>query len=419
MKFQNAIVVVIVLGSIAAGASWGAGKWLEKSAAPIDTIVVTEQTLDRHVSAEGYLKAEKATPLLAPRGWKPYKIAWLVPDGSRVKSGDIVVRFNQDELTRELANGRDDRDSAEARISSQRIRSATSNKTRIQAARLAEIDLKTARLRAKDESSELFSRNEIIKSQIDGQLSEAKVNHANTTSRVDRKISGSTKKLIELERKRALLTIQQAQDGLARMEILAPHDGIFVYKNSEMKLGDRLYGGQTIGELPLVDKMEAEVFVVEADAMGLETGKEAILFLESHPSKKYKATIKKVASLAQPRQEDTPTQYFAVTLELESTDAAVMKPGQRVRATISLESKQAILLPRQCVFNVDNEWIVYKQERGEFTAQKVVLGSGTPGRIEIKEGIAVGDIITTRDPHASSSDEDPEAGKDEKATDAP
>ncbi len=63
------------------------------------------------------------------------------------------------------------------------------------------------------------------------------------------------------EEKAAELKIKQAASGLERMEVVAPHDGIFVYARSEQKAGDMVYPGRPLGRLPLVETMEAEVFV--------------------------------------------------------------------------------------------------------------------------------------------------------------
>src|SRR4051812_6154223 len=49
----------------------------------------------RRVTAEGNLKAVKATPLTAPMDTPgAMKIAWIADDGSVVKNGDVVVRFD-------------------------------------------------------------------------------------------------------------------------------------------------------------------------------------------------------------------------------------------------------------------------------------------------------------------------------------
>ena len=60
--------------------------------------------------------------------------------------------------------------------------------------------------------------------------------------------------------------------------------------------------------------------------------------------------------------------YFGVTIALDATDTTIMKPGQRVRATLVLDQEDAIVVPRQAVFEKDGKPIVYKQSDTGFTA---------------------------------------------------
>ncbi len=374
----------------------------------IETLVVTRESFERIVPAEGYLKAEKATPVTAPPGRKPLKIAWIKENGSPVKEGEVVVRFDRTQFERDLADGKSDEEVAEAKLSSERVQSTTTRTSRDRKATLARMDLEVTKARADEGSEAIYSRNEILNSRIDGQLSEARVEHSGKGNRIDRSISRKKIELLALQKKAAGLKIANASSGLQRMEVTAPHDGIFVYHRSEQKAGDVVWPGRPIGRLPLVDTMEAEVFVLEADAMGLKPDIPASLFLESHGAKAFEAKIKKVDALAKRRQDEVPIQYFAVTLAIAETDTALMKPGQRVRASLLIAAIDAIVVPRQCVFDLDGGIVVYRKAAGSFEAVKVKLGPGTPGRVVIEEGLAAGDVIAAQNPFDVAGDDDKE-----------
>lgn len=401
---------VAVAAMLAAGAL-GLATYLRTSEPEgklIHSLVVQSDHFVREVQAEGYLQAEQATPITTPPGRRPLKIAWLQKNGQPVRAGDVVVRFDQEQLRRSLADGQDDLAIANAKLATERMQTSASVSDRQRKAEMAQMDLAQAKDRASSQDDEIFSRNELIGSQIDGKLSEARVSHANKASRVDKAISGSKLELLALERQAANIAIDIAQKGLERMEVTAPHDGIFVYEDSDLKIGDSIYPRQTVGKLPLIDKMEAEVFVLEADARGLEVGKKATVVLEAHRDIEFSATIKSVATLAKPRQRDVPIQYFAVILELEKTDTTVMKPGQRVNATLSLDSVDALVVPRQCIFTVDGDFIAYRLSQGHYEPVSVTLGTGTPGRVVIEKGLMAGDIIATQDPFAAAQSSDGE-----------
>jgi hypothetical protein len=414
VKIAVALVVAITAAGAALGMSWLAG---EKSA-PREVLTVEKKSFKREVPADGTLKAEKATPVTSPPGRERLKIAWIKENGSAVKKGEVVVRFARDEFEKNLADGKSDLGVARAKLKGERVKLKQAASARERAAHNAEIDLGISRQRSTEqEGLGIFSQNEIVQSRIDGELSEARVKHARKAGSIDSSISRSKLQLLELESKKAQIAISIAEKGLERMEVTAPHDGIFVYEWPGLKSGDLIYPGMSFANLPLVDKMEAEVFVLEADAMGLEEGKPATVVIESQPHKRYAAKIKKVDKIAKRRQRDVPIQYFAVTLELETTDPAVMKPGQRVRASLELDSADSIVVPRHCIFTVDGDSIAYRLEQGEFVAVEVKLGAGTPGLVVVEEGLSEGDAIATRDPFAADKqdkEEDSETPSAEK-----
>ena len=59
----------------------------------VPTAVVVKEKFVRRITAEGNLKAVNATPITPPppRGRpRPMKIAWMAPDGSRIRSTAVV-----------------------------------------------------------------------------------------------------------------------------------------------------------------------------------------------------------------------------------------------------------------------------------------------------------------------------------------
>jgi hypothetical protein len=112
----------------------------------------------------------------------------------------------------------------------------------------------------------------------------------------------------------------------------------------------------------------------------------------------YGGKIRLVDKLAQPRQPGSPVQYFGVAIALDQTDRDVMKPGQRVRATLVLDQANAIVVPRQAVIDKDGKTIVYRKAAAGFVPVTVELGAATSGRVVIAKGLAAGDVIALRDP---------------------
>jgi len=199
--------------------------------------------------------------------------------------------------------------------------------------------------------------------------------------------------------------VDHAREALAHLEVHAPADGILVWQRDDHgdlpRFGGQVFPDQQLGEIPALDTMEAELFVLEVDGSGLDEGQPADVIVESHPDARYHGAIRRVDKLAKPRELWVPVQYFSVVIALDHTDRAVMKPGQRVHATLELARQDALVVPRQAVFEKDGKAIVYRRGDHGFAPVAVELGAATPGRVAITAGLVAGDAIALRDPQGT------------------
>jgi HlyD family secretion protein len=398
---------IATIGVLAAagGAAWYVMR-RDPVRASVPTFAVVETSFVRRVTAEGNLRAVKATPVTAPQGWRGgrKKIAWLAPDGSQVAEGDVVVKFDATEFEKTLRDGRTDLDTASARLAQERIKAGSSLEGRKISAELSEQELEQQqRFQSKDE--QIYSRHQIIESEVDQTLAGAKRDHAVSATEVERRVTSSQSAVLGVQRKKAELAISHAKAQLAELEIRAPHAGLLVltrnWKGEPPKIGDQLWPGQEVAEIPLLDAMEAAVFVLEVDGSGLREGQPAELRIESRPEASYSGKIRLVDKLAKPRRDGSPVQYFEVTVALDRTEPEVMKPGQRVRAVLVLDEENALVVPRQAVFAKDDKSFVYRKAAHGFETVDVELGAATAGRVVVKSGLAAGDVIALRDPTRS------------------
>jgi HlyD family secretion protein len=367
------------------------------------------------VPAQGNLRSVRATPVSVPSGVPgPFRIAWLAPDGARVRAGEVVVRFDSTELVKELADARDDGQSSRLKIGKQEVQGQAELEKLDRDARLAREELEAARQFQKKDDT-IYSRHEIIESDIDRELARDKEEHARDARRTRQKLDATELQLLAIERRRAELKRSQAEQGLRSLEVTAPHDGVLIlkrdFRGDPVRVGDSVWNGQPLAEIPDLAEMEAEVFVLEADAGGLAPGRRAAVVLESQPDVSWPAEIRRVDPLAKPRLRGSPVQYFAVVLKLARTDPQVMKPGQRVRATLFLEEKQdALAVPRQAVFEQDGKKIVYLRRGGTFEPVEVTLGPSSMGRVVLEKGVEPGDEVALVDPTRPREEPVDEAG---------
>jgi hypothetical protein len=398
-----------------------AGSWSDRGTS-IPVFRAERAPFELRVPAQGNLRAVRATPVSVPAGAPgPFRIAWMAPDGARVRTGEVVVRFDSTELVKELADSRDDGESTGLKIGKQKVQSRTEIDKLDSDAGLARQELETAsQFQKKDEV--VFSRHEIIESEIDRDLAKEKEGHARDARRTQETLGATELDLLGIERRKAEIKRIQAEQGLSALEVTAPYDGVLILKRNfrgePVRVGDTVWNGQPLAEIPNLTEMEAEVFVLEADAGGLAPGKRATVILESRPDVAYPAEIRRVDPLAKPRLRGSPVQYFAVTLKLAETDPKLMKPGQRVRATLFLEErKETIAVPRQAVFDQEEKKIVYRRRGATFEPVEVTLGPSGMGRVVLEKGIEPGDEVALVDPTRPRNE--PEEEGEEGSSSAP
>lgn len=372
-------------------------------AATVATIEVERGTFVREVRAEGTLKSVQATPIVVPpASGRPQRVAFVARDGAPVKAGEVVVRFDPHETEKEAADGRADLRAAASKIDKTKAEAKKTRQGHGLDRALAEEELERARTFALFDE-EIFSRHEIIESELDRELYEKKLAAVSGKLDASGRLAATDLALGRIEAGKARFKVTEAEKGLKQLQIEAPHDGLLVlerkWSGEPTYVGDTLWPGQKVAEIPDLSRLEARVHVLEADAAGLKPGLAAQVFIEGRAGPGYPAKVSRVEPVAKPKSSQSPVKYFETTLTLERTDPGLMRPGQRVQAEIRLEEvPDVIAIPRAALFEEDGRRLVYRQSSPRFTPVEVVVGPSSASRVVIEKGLAPGDRIALRDP---------------------
>lgn len=375
----------------------------------IATFKVEPMTFARRVTAEGTLKAVNATSVtVSNNATAPMKVAWVADDGALLRKGDPIVRFDATDFENLFLLGTEDRTNATNRLTKASAEASATRANLGRDAALAQSDVEAAS-RFRFDDAEIFALYERIEAEVDQELAGRRKQHAHEVLGVRESLSRVERELIAIDDRKAGLKIEQAEDGLEALEVTAPHDGILVLnrigRGEVPRIGDMMWRGQTVGEIPDLREMEADVFVLEADAAGLATDQKATLFLEADQSRKFTGKIKAVDKVARPRIFRQPVQYFGVKVALDTTDTKLMKPGARVRAILEIETQaDAVAIPRQALFEKEGKKLVYRKNGERFEPVEVTIGSSTAGRIVVTNGLSRGDEIALQDPTTSQAE---------------
>jgi RND family efflux transporter MFP subunit len=344
----------------------------------------------------------------------PFTLSWLVEDGTVVAEDEIIARFDASQLEKDREDGLSDQRISDHRIVSARTSREVNEGKLERDADVAERELDVAQ-EFQSSDHELYSKIEIIESQIDTELARTRSEHARESRNIQAELSQAEIDLLAIERRKADIKVEQAGEGLAALEVRAPHGGIVMldrdWRGNPVRVGDTVWPGRPLARIPDLAEMQAEVYVLEADAGDLEAGLQATVWLEAHPAEAHPAAVEKIDPMAGRRNRRVPVQYFRTVLTLEETDTEVMKPGARVRAEITIaDLDEAITVPRQAVCSVDGASVVYRWSRRGFEPVEVELGPAALGRVVIADGLEAGDRVALRDPTASGEEDGGDRG---------
>lgn len=371
--------------------------------AEVLTLEVTSQDFVYSVPAKGELISAESVSINAPSGNRgQLTLAWMAEENSRVKAGEVVARFDgtEHELEKqraelnlqktELTKNITERDLTLGQFSISQ-QAGTVSQEREMVERFSVDDLT------------VYSKNEIIDQLLSKEYLAAQSMYL-AWREVSQKTQGSAQlELLGLEGKNYQDAINLSEGALDNLEVVAPADGILIHEKNwrgeKVRVGQSMWPGSKLASIPSLTDLQAKLYVLETEAAGVEVGLPAQIVLDAYVDREINGKVVSVANIATQRNNSNPTKYFEVIVELETSDPAFMRPGQRLEGSISIANKQDVIgIPRQALFRDDREYWVYKREAGGFIRQPVSVGLRSLTRAEITQGLSPGDEVALTQP---------------------
>ena len=337
-----------------------------------------------------------------------FTIAWMIPEYSEVKAGDTVVRFDDADMVqvrdRSLLQLERQQSSIDGFINSsfgERIQLGHED-IRVD----GEIDIAAIYTLLDDE---VFSRNELIDQVgnleylrqlgefVQWQIETHDQRHGAEITRLEANLE-STKQEYEKQ-----------QETLNNMEIKSPADGTFIYGSTwwgtKYAPGQQVWPRSRVGEIPVRGMIQAKLYVLEVDAVGVEIGQTVKMRMHSALDQQVLGKIVDISHIASPRDQVDPTKYFTLSVDIDNIDADLMRVGSTIDAVIVTgDLKDAYLIPRQAVYVDTDQTFVYVIPEGKEPVRRdVEIGHRSPTLIEVVDGLQSGDAVSLVKPDNPSS----------------
>jgi hypothetical protein len=365
----------------------------------VAAVEVRTGTFEIVIPAFGELQAAKSTPIVvSPESrFALQSIAWMAPDYTLVRSGDVVIRLASTQLPDLLRT-------EEAEVAKLRLEVAQKEKQleKEKADLTGQISVTAIQREladvyaARDET--IYSRNKIIEDAIDLNYQTIRERYyQRERAELEKRIRAELQ-LLQAKLRAREVKIQQFRDQLNNLEIRAPHDGMMIiakmWNGEKYRVGMNAYSGMKLGSLPDLTVMEARIYVLESEASGLKEGLPVTLRLDFEPGRAFTGKVGGIDTIAKPLSEDSPLKYFEAKVALDASDPRLMKPGVQVKASIVVEKRAGVVaVPNQAlVFEAGRAFVLVKGG-GRVQKRPVETGARSLTQTVVTKGLEAGERI--------------------------
>src|SRR6266511_2788511 len=343
LKKQRRVIIGVAL--VAAGAAayvlFGSrlSSLLPKAAATGDEVAVAPKTLVFGVDATGLLRATAVQNFGGPPMFADYwqfQIVNLVAEGKQVKAGEQLITFD------------------------------------------ALNEVEEDRLAFEQASREVAA----IKDRLEWH----------------KKSSEATYQIIASKKSRAENKVNEIKKGMENFQAKADRDGVVIYKTKwngdKFRVGENVWMGQSILEIPDLNTIIAEAYVPEVDIGKVKMGQRAEVTIDAFPDKVYSGSVKSVGKLVRPKAWDIPNKILDIQIALDHLDISIMRPAMSVKAKVETSSvENCLAVPLKAVrTTAEGSMVKVKSDQG-WREQRVKLGESNGTEVVILEGLKAGDRI--------------------------
>ncbi len=243
--------------------------------------------------------------------------------------------------------------------------------------------------------------------QLDDQLPRAQVQQAQAELSIARANHLRNQELVaqgfvsqrSLDESAASLQVAQAKLALAeataaRLKLVAPFDGMAGLRN--VHVGDYLKDGADIVNIEDIDSVFVDFRLPERYQGRIRTGQMAQVELDALPGETYQAQVRAIDP-----QIDANGRSVSVRASIDNRGLQ-LRPGMFARVTARFDSRaDALVVPEEAIVPQGSSPYVFTVVPGAAAGSQVVhrvpvrLGLRQGGMVEVKEGLALDDVVVT------------------------
>ncbi len=185
----------------------------------------------------------------------------------------------------------------------------------------------------------------------------------------------------------ARAAVVSSEVRLAKLTIAAPFSGTLGFRS--VSEGAYVNAGTALVQLDKVDRLQVSFSVPELQQSAVEAAKSVELVADALAGETFTATISALNPVI-----DVNGRALQVRAELDNSEMK-LRPGLLVRVTVKGPEREAVLVPESAIVQRGEGALVYVVADNKVRQVRVTLGKRLEGKVEVREGVAAGDMVVT------------------------
>ena len=268
-------------------------------------------------------------PLLAGQQVGTLTIIHLVPAGSRVKQGDLLVEFDRQAQMRDFIDKQADYSKLVDQVAEEQAKENAARAKDETELKAAEDNLRKTELEI--QKAEIVSRIDAEKNQENLDEAKATYDQLRETFDLKRKAAQAAIRILEIQRDRTQQTMMHAQANADLMQIHSPIDGVVVLNTiwkqgtmGEVQEGDQVRPGVPFMQVVNPAFMQVRVLANQQDFPRLQVGQGAKVRLDAYPEMVFSAKLDQIAPIGTGGDFSNKLRTFVVIVSIAGNDPKLM-----------------------------------------------------------------------------------------------
>ncbi len=365
-------------------------------------VKVERKNLSQTLRLNGTTQASRSFVVLAPKleGAQvgSMVVTKLVPSGTHVSSGNLLVEFDPQAQTKDYLDKKSTYDNLISQVDQKQSDETIACAKDDTAMKQAEDELKRAQLE--------IQRNEVV-SRIDAEKNQEAVDEAQATLKqlketyqLKRAAAVAAIKILEIQRDRAKEAMRYAQANAAKMTVHSPMAGVVVYNTiwlggrmGTVQQGDQVRPGVPFLQVVDPSKMEVRVELNQVDLLKVHPGQKAEMHLDAYPGMSLPAVLDEMSPLGHTGQFTEMVRSFTARFSVQGNDPRLLPDlSAAMDLDLGLESN-VLVVPYESIGTESGHSFVWLKSSSGFEKRTVKIGRRNDLSAVVEAGLAEGDVI--------------------------